>query len=161
MGRRQPERLLANVCNDSRTAAQALSRVAAWSMLQDTEEYAPYGWTHTLTIPQAVMSLNLDPRLAVSIAGSQVIGFRSSMGTRTLNPELPMPEVEADVTSRLIAEALLHHDAHLVKYTLACLDAATSDPGMSDLYVAAAVHLLEWWEAQDNDGFFARSDHSR
>jgi hypothetical protein len=58
-------RLLADVSCAPDVAARALSRVAAWSMLQETDEYTPYGWTHTLTIPQAVMSLGLDPQLAV------------------------------------------------------------------------------------------------
>jgi hypothetical protein len=146
--------LLADVSTDVTKGARSLSRVAAWSMLQETDEHVPYGWTHTLTIPQAVMSLPLDPRSAVVIAASLVVGFRASMGTTVLNPDLPVPAVEGGVKAELIAEALLHHDAHLVKYTLACLDAAVVDPDMSALYAAAAWRLAAWWRRQPGDGFF-------
>src|SRR5262249_27145664 len=40
-------------------AADAILRVAALSMLGDDPQYAPYGWTHCLTLPQAV--LNVTP----------------------------------------------------------------------------------------------------
>ena len=43
--------------------------------------------------------------------------------------------------------AALHEDAHLVKYTLACLHAAADDREFAGLYLAAAAHLVEWWRA--------------
>jgi hypothetical protein len=104
-----------------------------------------------------VMSLGLDPQLAVSVAASQVIGFRASMGERSLNPASPLPFLADDTMTRLIIEASHHHDAHFVKYTLACLDASSADPEMADLYVAAAERLAVWWRRQPDDGFFARS----
>ncbi len=147
--------LLADVSSDPVQATRALSRVAAWSMLQDDPEHAPYGWTHTLTIPQAVMSIGLPPRDAVAIAGSQVVGFRASMGTRPLDPAAVV-EPDHDTVQALATGASLHFDAHLVKYTLACFDAAAADPEMAGLYLAAASNLARWWSSQPDDGFFDR-----
>jgi hypothetical protein len=158
-GAETASRLLADASSAPEAASRALSRVAAWSMLQEPDEYVPYGWTHTLTIPQAVMSLDLDPRLAVAVAASQVIGFRASMGERSLNRALPPPPVEDDAMARLTVEASRHHDAHFVKYTLAYLDAISADPEMAHLYVAAAERLAAWWRRQPGDGFFDGAGH--
>ena len=154
-GERAARELLADVDADASEAMRSLTRVAAWSMIQDDPEHAPYGWTHTLTIPQAVMSLGLEPRLAVSIAASQVIGFRASMGTRHLDPSLFIPVPSDGGFSKLVAEASLHHDAHFVKYTLACHDASIADPKMAHLYLAAASKLAAWWKSQAQDDFFS------
>ena len=89
-GAESAKQLLGDVSNDPVAGGRALTRVAAWSMLQEPSNYTPYGWTHTLTIPQAVMSLDIDPSLAVAVAGTQVIGFRASMGSCRLDPELPV-----------------------------------------------------------------------
>jgi hypothetical protein len=146
--------LLADVSDDEADGVRALSRVAAWSMLQDAPERAPYGWTHTLTIPQAVMSLGLGSRQAVALAASQVIGFRCSMGTRTLDTSASVSTTPPPDRVQLATMASLHFDAHLVKYTLASLDAADSDPEMADLYFRAATHLHGWWATQSDDDFF-------
>ena len=37
--------------------ARVILRVAAWSMLQEPAEHAPYGWSHCLTMPQAVLAV--------------------------------------------------------------------------------------------------------
>lgn len=147
-------KLLAEVSSNSVDALRSLSRVAAWSMLQDAREHAPYGWTHTLTIPQAVMSIDLEPGQAVSIAASQVVGFRASMGTRALEPSAPLPTMPPGTAEELATEAVHHFDAHLVKYTLACLDAAALDPEMGNLYRHAASYLHDWWLDEPDDGFF-------
>ena len=42
---------------DARRVACELSRIAAWSMLEEPPDHAPYGWTHCLTMPQAVMAI--------------------------------------------------------------------------------------------------------
>jgi hypothetical protein len=154
-GAESARRMLADVSSDPVVATQTLSRVAAWSMLQDAPEHAPYGWTHTLTIPQAVMHLDLDPVLAVSVAASQVMGFRASMGTRVLERLQPLPNLGALDRPLLASRASRHFDAHLVKYTLACFDAADRDPEMAQLYLTAAMYLADWWEDQPDDGFFA------
>jgi hypothetical protein len=38
-------------------AANAIVRAAAHSMLQDDPAFAPYGWSHCLTLPQSVLGL--------------------------------------------------------------------------------------------------------
>lgn len=153
--------LLPEVSADREEATRALSRVAAWSMLQDTSEHAPYGWTHTLSIPQAVMSLGLDPDVAITIAGGQVIGFRASMGTVRLDPQARVSEEGARTRAELATLASLHHDAHFSKYTLACFDAADADPEAGILYVAAASYLASWWEVEPADGFFVETENAR
>ena len=150
--------LLGNVSSDPIAGARALSRVAAWSMLQDSSEHVPYGWTHTLTIPQAVMSLDLDPAVGVAVAGTQVVGFRASMGTRPLDPWRSSQESTPSHAVDLASNASRHFDAHLVKYTLACFDAAATDPEQAHLYAAAASHLSSWWATQPDDGFFEGGD---
>jgi hypothetical protein len=165
-------------------ARRAITRVAAWSMLQEPPQHAPYGWTHCLTMPQAVMGLagdGLPSRLAVAIAGTYVVGFRAALGREALDPSwrpappettdlaealaagphaaaattwyAPDPELDT-ITSTLATRASLHHDAHLVKYTLACLDAAAADPSQRRLYLAAGASLSAWWGQQPSDGFF-------
>ena len=150
--------LLVDVSSDPVAGGRALSRVAAWSMLQEPSTYTPYGWTHTLTIPQAVMSLDIDPSLAVAVAGTQVIGFRASMGSRRLDPDLPVQATDPQRIADLATNASRHFDAHLVKYTLACLDAAAADPEMDHLYMAAASRLSSWWDTQPDDGFYEVGD---
>jgi hypothetical protein len=153
-GAESARRMLADVSSDPVVATRSLSRVAAWSMLQDTSAHAPYGWTHTLSIPQAVMHLDLEPVLAVSVAASQVMGFRASMGTRVLERSQPLPDLGPLDRALLASRASKHFDAHLVKYTLACFDAAERDPEMAQLYLTAATYLADWWEEQPDDGFF-------
>jgi hypothetical protein len=152
------KRLLGDVTSDPAAGGRALSRVAAWSMLQEPSTYTPYGWTHTLTIPQAVISLDIDPSLAVAIAGTQVIGFRASMGSLRLDPDLPVAAIDSQRIADLATEASRHFDAHLVKYTLACFDAAAADPEMAHLYMAAADRLSSWWATQPDDGFYEVGD---
>jgi hypothetical protein len=100
------------------------------------------------------MSLKIDPSLAVAVAGSLVIGFRASMGSLTLDPDLPTPAIDPQRVSNLATDASQHFDAHVVKYTLACFDAAAADPEMADLYMAAASQLSSWWSTQPDDGFY-------
>jgi len=170
---------------DVGVARHAITRVAAWSMLQESSQHAPYGWTHCLTMAQAAMGLagdGLDARTAVAVAGTYVAGFRAALGERPLDPgyEPPRPdptdlgaaidsgteaaaaaiwhasddELDAIVTE-LATRAALHHDAHLVKYTLACIHAAEDDPQERRLYLAAAASLSAWWSQRPTDGFFA------
>ena len=154
-GQAAAARLLTDVAADPVGARAAVSRVAAWAMVQEGPDHVPYGWTHALTIPQAVLSLGLEPRLAVAVAGSQLVGLRASMGTRRLDPDAPLPATADLGPADLVTAASRHGDAHVVKYTLAALDAADHDPACRDLYLAAANRLHEWWWAQPDDGFFA------
>ena len=49
--------------------------------------------------------------------------------------------------TELVTRAALHHDAHYVKYTLACLDATAIDRTHERLYLAAAAKLAGYWAA--------------
>ena len=51
----------------------------------------------------------------------------------------------ADTVTTLATSASASHDAHRVKYTLACLDAAAADRTHLPLYLAAAAYLNAWW----------------
>lgn len=114
-----------------------------------------------------------DPDDAIAIAATYVLGFRATLGSVDLDPQWvpepvnrhdhPLDQVfaspsvaasavwhasSADVpalVTRLATNAAVHPDAHLAKYTLACLDAEASDPGAGRLYLAAAAYLAAWW----------------
>jgi hypothetical protein len=146
-------------------ARRTLLRVAAQSMLQDNPAAAPYGWTHCLTMPQAVLRAvdrGADPDVAVAVAGLYVLGFRATQGRVTLDDAwTPQQDsaaarvwcASADelpaLVDEFIAYGAAHEDAHLAKYTLACLDAAEDDPEARTLYLAALAHLQEWWRKLD------------
>ncbi|MET0325389.1 MAG: hypothetical protein ABW219_09215 [Ilumatobacteraceae bacterium] len=162
-------------------ARRELLRVAAWSMLQDDPAHAPYGWSHALTMPQATLGVApwcAEPERAVAVAATYVLGFRSTLGSVTLDPSwrpearhdldlgsfldtgpsaaaaavwhAPAAELD-DLVQRLATFAALHRDAHLAKYTLACLDATRDDPAAGRLYLSAAAFLAGWWAERDGD----------
>jgi len=167
---------------DPARASRLLARVAAWSMLQDDPGQAPYGWTHCLSMPQAVLGIAgacRDPRTAVAVAATHVLGFRSVLGRVKLDPrwrpETPSVadpvealggspaeaaagvwhasrEDQSRLVGALASRAAIHPDAHLAKYTVACLDAARADPEEQHLYLAAAAYLSAWWREQDESG---------
>jgi hypothetical protein len=155
-------------------AARAALRVATGSMLQDDVAFAPYGWTHCLTLPQAIVELLpwvSDAQRAAAIAATYVVAFRageshadvdlrwiparvnaSPIESLTTTPAVAAAAwYHADEAERsaalpaLIARAASHEDAHFAKYTLACIVAAARDPGASRLYLAAAASLAAWW----------------
>jgi hypothetical protein len=169
-------KLLAGVIDgDAESAGRDLARIAALSMLQEPPDHAPYGWSHCLTMPQAVIALaghGSESRTAIAVAATYVVGFRAALGERALDPAYqPAPPntislTEAiassqhdaaatvwhapdsaldEIITELATRAALHHDAHLVKYTLACFDAAAADPGCRRLYLSAAASLSAWW----------------
>ncbi len=152
-------------------------RSAARSMLLESTEFTPYIWTHCLTLPQAALgcapSLS-DPSLALAVAATHVVGFRSAFAVVPLDDRLPEsmggslyeaieagPDEAAAValglrqadhssaTVALATRAAAHPDAHYVKYTLACLDAAAVDPDATGLYLAAAAKLAGYWSRLD------------
>ncbi len=160
------------------TARRQLLRMAAQSMLQDTPDHAPYGWSHCLTMPQAALSIartSGNPTVAIAVAGTYVLGFRATLGSADVDPHfVPEPsstalaeltqtppsdaaalawhapaDRHAQVWRTLATNAATHPDAHLAKYTLACVDAARSDPDRHDLYRAAAAYLNAWWHEHD------------
>ncbi len=118
------------------------------------------------------------PDRAVAVAATYVLGFRSTLGATTLDPSwTPDPVAPHDALDpttfldagpgraaaaiwhaedttlptyvrRLATVAAGHHDAHLAKYTLACIDASRDDPDAGRLFLAAAAHLAAWWRRQ-------------
>jgi len=163
---------------DPLAALRRIQRAAALSMLQDTWDHAPYGWTHCLTLSQAaagLAALSDDPLRAVRVGATHVVGFRSALSDRKVTagwvPTVDAPDdlsaalaagpqyaaahvlrradVPGDaVVAELASRAAIHPDAHLAKYTVACLDAASLDPEHRSLYVAAAAYLSAWWAMQ-------------
>lgn len=151
--------LLRGVREHPGAAERTLARIAAWSMLQEPPDHAPYGWSHCLTMPQATVRLaDVSPH-AVAVAATYVVGFRTALGQVRLDPQWrPEPDApEADAwfevspatAGDLAGFALAHHDAHLAKYTLACIDAAAHDPTHRHLYLAAAARLAAYWVDAD------------
>lgn len=134
---------------DVPAALATVTRAAAWSMLFDDPTQAPYGWTHALTMPQAVLSLagaGVTARTALAVGATFALGFRVAHGTAELPTRIATMAAPASVVD-LATEASLHHDAHVVKYTLACIRAGEQDPAYAGLYLAAAAYLLDWWRA--------------
>ena len=158
-----------------RDAERILLRVAALSMLQDDPAHAPYGWTHCFTLPHSILSLTdvvSDTVRAVRIAATHALGFRATLGhTRLVYPYAPelrlasslldlepadaaavayhaVGDHRRSLRTQLIECAAAHADAHLVKYTMACLTACDRDPDESSLYLAAAAYLGAWWDNQ-------------
>ena len=155
-------------------AANAILRVATHSMLQDDPAFAPYGWSHCLTLPQSVLGIARylsNPVVATAIAATYVIAFRAAEGAHAIDPAWqPEPtrvaladalaadpataasavfhasdDAREAIVPALAGRAAVHEDAHLAKYTLACLDAAAADPAQRRLYLAAAASLGAWW----------------
>ena len=163
---------------DLAAVSRDVCRVAAWSMLQEPHDQARYGWTHCLTLPQAVLvvaAVGSSPERAAAVAATHLVGFRAALGTVTLDPEWapPRPETEsfdqailagpseaaawawhmapdgqAALVADLATEASQHEDAHLVKYTLASIDAARADPAARPAHMAAAAHLAALWRTE-------------
>ena len=136
---------------DTGEARRALARVAAWSMLHDDPEQAPYGWSHALTMPQAVLALagkGVSARTALAVAATFSLGFRLAHG-QTRVPQRIEPMTARASAAEVAGAAAMHRDAHLVKYTLACLHAAADDPEFAGLYVNAAARLVDWWRVED------------
>jgi hypothetical protein len=135
---------------DPAVARRTLQRAAVWSMVHDDPAQAPYGWSHALTMPQAVMSLagdGADVRTAVAVAATFLAGFRAAHGLTPLGSLEWNFAGDPRRVPDLASYASRHHDAHLVKYTLACLHAASDDPAWRNEYLAAAGYLADWWRA--------------
>ncbi len=159
-------------------ARRALLRTAALSMLQDDPQHAPYGWSHCLTMPQAALGIaraTPHPTTAIAVAATYVLGFRASLGSVAIDAtwapdpatidvnELiaagpvdaaaaawhATPDLRPAVWRTLAAHAGGHRDAHLAKYTLACLDAVRADPDAEAMFIAAAAFLNAWWAEAD------------
>src|SRR4051794_24602806 len=155
-------------------AARATLRVAVHSMLQDDPLFAPYGWTHCLSLPQAIFDimpwLAGQPR-AAAVAATYVVGFRAAESAHVIDPgwspeptsTKPLDALDDEpavaaaawyhaseamlehALPELIGAAAIHPDAHVAKYTLACLAASERDRAQRSLYLAAAASLAAWW----------------
>jgi len=158
-------------------AGTAMLRVAAMSMLQDDVAFAPYGWSHCLTLPQSVLGIipwMSNPWVATATAATYVVAFRAAQSSGDVDIDwqpdrtaaTPADAIDADpetaasavyhasddelatIVGEVAARAATHRDAHVAKYTLACLDAAADDPPQRRLYLAAAAYLGAWWANQ-------------
>src|ERR1039457_2031851 len=116
---------------------------------------------------------------AAHTAATWVMAIRASHGNGNLQPMPELEHVEMDLTEALVhspraaasvawfarqderpriertiaTEAAIRNDAHLVKYTWACLDAAAQDPTHAPLFHAAAAYLCSiWCIEQPKDG---------
>ncbi len=145
---------------------------AAHAMLQGPSSAAPYGWTHCLTLAQAALVVGhacSRPLRAIYVACAYMAAHWASFGQGSVACDwVPEPVKEsvaeamqmgpehaaaaawhapsgAATITLLATSAARAHDAHLVKYTLACLDAAAADQDHAALYLAAAAHLHAWW----------------
>lgn len=114
-------------------------------------DHAPYGWTHALTMPLALFqTAPVHGRFdeALDIATLLTAGFRHAHGVTALAAPAAAPaQPGAPSDEQTISAASIGHDAHLVKYVLACRHAARLDPDHDGLYRQAAAYLVEWWEA--------------
>jgi hypothetical protein len=153
-----------------------LLRVAAQAMLQGPSEYAAYGWTHCLTLAQGALRAGAwagDVGAGAYMAGAYIIAHVAAYAGKPLDlayrPEPTSLELEhalrespagaagaawhapGHAATVLATAAAVNHDAHRVKYTLACLEAAAADPAADRLYLSAAAHLNAWWEAHPDD----------
>ncbi|MDA8046202.1 MAG: hypothetical protein M0Z30_13345 [Actinomycetota bacterium] len=164
-----------------------LLRFAAQAMLQGPPEAAAYGWTHCLTLSQAALAIApacTSTSDAVYIASVYLAAHWATLGQGRLDVDGYVPEPvdsdlgasllaspgqaasaawhggdRGDTVSRLATSAAGAHDAHCVKYTLACLDAAAADPTHAPLYLAAAAYLNAWW-IQHPDPSDPPTDHT-
>ena len=155
-------------------AGRVLLRSAARAMLMGPVEHVPFGWSHTLTMPQAALAVGrsiANPQLAVDVAGTYVVGMIAALATAPIPTEVSLPDPGGEfdgalrqgrdaaagwvwhapagalvgLPGELATRASARHDAHIVKYTLACLDQVAADPEAARLYLAAAAGLLGFW----------------
>lgn len=138
-------------------AARSVLRIAVRSMLDDNPDHAKYGWTHCLTMPQAVLALapHLDrPDRALAVAATHVLGFRTALGATDLDPASTLPSggrPQWERATALASDAATRHDAHIVKYSLAVIEGSCADQEAADLYLSAGERLLEIWGAPGDD----------
>ena len=193
-GHKAPQRVIAPAFKPgavSRAAAErgfaAICKVAALTMIEEEPPQAKYGWTHCLTLPQAVWEIadyTPDHAFALKVAATYVTGMRAAIGRRPRLVAVPdvegvgpplvqaltvSPQVAAAAAWRAPAEqtpqafgematqASIRSDAHLVKYTLACWDCARRDPASAAVYRAGAAFLGALWIKDQPVGEVERS----
>lgn len=173
------DHLNAAIASNPESSGQQMLRAAALMMLQGPPDHAPYGWTHCLTLTQAALALGpklSHPARAAVVGATYVAAHWSSLAKAPFDPRWEpqegvvgledalaaqpsvaaatvwhAPEEEhARIEEDLVTRASVAHDAHHVKYTLACLRAAAADPPARRIFYAAAAYLGAWWPAHSD-----------
>src|SRR5690349_6503835 len=114
------------------------------------------------------------------------LGFRSSLGSKDVVDEVQLPTCDLPLYDALVAgsreaaavayhtgpdgysqlreqlyvEASKRNDAHLVKYTVQCLDCAVMDPARAPLFHAAAAYLVSIWVREIPEDHLVEHLHS-
>lgn len=148
--------LLAEPCAvvDAALAERTLARLAAASMLDEPLEHAPYGWTHALTLPQAMLRMTAgteDERAGIAVAATYALGFRATLGQVAVRASVSLDDTPRALVERrvsLATAAAQHTDAHFAKYVVACFDAAARDSHAEGLYLGAAEKLAAFWASR-------------
>ena len=164
-----------DVAAGTETAIRAACRIGPMSMLAEPADHAKYGWTHCLTLPEAVWELDgvfAKPEVSTAAAVAFAVAYRSTIGTRPLTTgsvAADPPPAESDRTEaahefigRLLSEeaaalrdlisgVCVRGDCHLVKYTLSALTAAARDSDARELYLSSAASLLALWQREIPD----------
>ena len=166
-------------------ARPVILRAAARTMVLGPVEHAPYGWSHCLTMSQAALEIAphlRDPSLGVAVAATHVVGFLAALASEPIPASVQLEHPGGTFTdaiaggmttaaaralhatsaelgpirTEIVTRVSARRDAHLTKYTLACLDAMTADPQAARLYLAAAAALLAFWTpiAESDDPLF-------
>ena len=149
-------------------------RIAAHSMIQEDGTHTCYGWTHALTLPQAVLGLSgsfANPANAMLASNLYAISYQAILakGRQNLSYLPPSNELSFDEAllhspeaalaagwhlpselrqvafGRLATEACIRPDCHCVKYVLAAWQMAEFDADFAHLYLAAACRLVHFW----------------
>lgn len=139
-----------------------LMRISALSMILENDEHSKYGWSHALTIPHSIWSLNNFGDGSLTLLKSAVThcaSYRHLMPEHKITSELLDEYYEVDEISifaehyvlitDIISRASAMEDAHLVKYAYTCFDLMKKDPQYSRLYASAADRLLQIWLNED------------
>lgn len=135
-----------------------LMRISALSMIIENEEHSKYGWSHSLTIPHSIWSLNNFGDGSLTLLKSAIThcaSYRHLMRKQEISSDLLHEYYDEDEQSiftehyvlitDIISRASSMEDAHLVKYAYTCFDLMKRDPQYSRLYATAADRLLQIW----------------
>ena len=134
-----------------REATVVILRTAAASMLGESDQYAPYGWSHCLTMPQGVLGIahdSCDSAQLIAIAATYVVGFRAAFGQcdpdtgyAPIDPGVRLRDALAAGADRATTAAAAAHDYRddpLVVRTLLATAASTQEDAHLVKYVLAS-----------------------
>jgi hypothetical protein len=149
-------------------------RIAAFSMIQEDDVHTRYGWTHALTLPQAVLGLSRylnDPATGMMISNLYAVSYQAILAKASAKTDVNLPDSEQPFDEaifhsshmamsagwhlplgqrvrafeRLATEACIRPDCHCVKYVLAAWQMAECDSRFGHVYLAAASRLVHNW----------------